>query len=281
MMKKIIYGIIFTILICLVSFYIYKTHNGYVMEDIIIKNDDNQKIYGQLYKPRTNKKMPIIIYSHGLGATYRAGIDYGKKFTEYGIATFTYDFRGGSSRSKSEGETTEMSFLTEMDDLELVIETVKKWSFVDPNNIILMGSSQGGAISALVSSSHPNDIKGTILLYPALSIPTVVHNWYSSTEDIPNEVEMTDNITVGPRYFIDIWNMDVYSMIEQDNKKILIIQGSDDKLVSVDHSKKVNDIYPNSKLKIINGAGHGFDGKEFDEAVEYILDYFKELNIIK
>ncbi len=281
MMKKIIYGIIFTILICLVSIYIYKTHNGYVMEDIIIKNDDNQKIYGQLYKPRTNKKMPIIIYSHGLGATYRAGIDYGKKFTEYGIATFTYDFRGGSSRSKSEGETTEMSFLTEMDDLELVIETVKNWSFVDPNNIILMGSSQGGAISALVSSSHPNDIKGTILLYPALSIPTVVHNWYSSTEDIPNEVEMTDNITVGPRYFIDIWNMDVYSMIEQDNKKILIIQGSDDKLVSVDHSKKVNDIYPNSKLKIINGAGHGFDGKDFDEAVEYILDYFKELNIIK
>ena len=281
MKKKIIYGIIFSVIICLLSMYIYKIHDKYEMEEIVIKNEDNQRIYGELYKPRSNKKMPIIIFSHGLGATFRAGIDYGKKFAEYGIATFTYDFRGGSERSKSEGETTEMSFLTEMADLEFVIDTVKKWDFVDKDNIILMGSSQGGAISALVSANHKEDIKGAVLLYPALGIPSAVQNWYPSIDKIPNEVRLTDNITVGIRYFIDIWNMDVYSIIQNDNKKILIVQGSDDELVSVEHSEKVNNIYSNSQLKIIDGAGHGFDGKCFDKAVDYILDYFKELNIIK
>lgn len=280
MKKKIIYGIIFTIIICGLSIYIYNINDDFVMEEKIIKNSNNQKIYGELYKPRLSKKMPIVIYSHGLGATFRAGIDYAKKLADYGIATFTFDFRGGSNRSKSDGETNEMSFLTEMDDLELVIETVKKWNFVDKNNIILMGSSQGGAISALVSATHNDDIKGTVLLYPALSIPSAIHNWYQNTSDIPNEVKMTDGITVGPRYFMDIWNMDVYSMIQNDNKKILIIQGSEDKLVSVDHSKMINNIYQDSELKIIDGAEHGFEGKNFDEAIEYVVDYFKELKII-
>lgn len=281
MKRKVIYGTIFIILICLFSMYIYNLNDDYVMEEKIIKNIDNQKIYGELYKPRSNKKMPIVIYSHGLGATFRAGIDYGKKLAEYGIATFTFDFRGGSNRSRSDGETSKMSFLTEMDDLELVIETVKSWNFVDQNKIFLMGSSQGGAISALVSADHPDDIKGTILLYPALGIPSVIHNWYENIESIPDEVEMTDNITVGPRYFMDIWDMDVYSKIQTDNKDILIIQGSEDKLVSVEHSQMVNDLYPNSKLYIIDGAGHGFEGKDFDEAMKYIIDYFKEIKIIK
>ena len=280
MKKKIIYGIIFAIIICGLSIYIYNMNDVYVMEEKILRNSDNKKIYGELYKPRTSDKVPIVIYSHGLGATFKAGIDYGKKLAEYGIATFTFDFRGGSDKSRSEGNTHEMSFITEMDDLEFIIETVKKWDFVDTNNIILMGSSQGGAISALVSSSH-DDIKGTVLLYPALSIPSAIHNWYSSVEIIPNEIEMNDNITVGPRYFIDIWNMDVYSMIQKDNKKVLIIQGSEDSLVPVEQSKYVNSLYRNSKLQIINGAGHGFDGKYFDEAITYIVDYFKELQIIK
>ena len=280
MKKKIILGTIFIVLICLLSFYIYSINDKYVMKEIIITNGDNQKIYGELYKPRTNKKVPLVIYSHGLGATFRAGIDYGKKLTEYGIATFTYDFRGGSERSRSEGETSNMSFLTEMNDLEVVLETINKWDFVDKNNIILMGSSQGGAISALISVNHQDDLKGVVLLYPALSIPSAIHGWYSRIEDIPSEVRMNDSVTVGPRYFMDIWNMDVYSMIKNDNNRILIIQGSDDKLVSVEHSKKINDIYHNSELKIIDGAGHGFDGKEFDEAIGYIVEFFKELNVI-
>lgn len=280
MKKKIIYGIIFAIIICGLSIYIYKINDDFVMEEKFIKNENNQKIYGELYRPRTSEKVPIVIYSHGLGATFRAGIDYAKKLADYGIATFTFDFRGGSKKSRSDGETTEMSFITEMDDLELVIETVKKWDFVDKNNIILMGSSQGGAVTSLVSVNHQDDIKGTVLLYPALSIPSAIKKWYSNTDVIPDEVEMNDNITVGPKYFMDIWNMDVYSMIKNDNKKILIIQGSNDNLVSVDHSKLVDSIYPNSELKIIDGAGHGFDDKYFDEAIEYIVDYFKELKVI-
>ena len=92
---------------------------------------------------------------------------------------------------------------------------------------------------------------------------------------------MTSKITVGPKYFLDIWDLDVYSIIAKDKKQILILQGTEDSLVSPEHSKKVNDIYENSELYFIEGAGHGFEGEQLDEAMVHIIDYLKQIETIK
>lgn len=278
-MKKILFIIFILIIVSIGVLVVINYNKGYKVNTFYI-NTDNGRVFAKTYRPKVKGKVPIVIYSHGLGATYNAGSKYAKELTKYGIATLTFDFRGGSNRSKSYGDTKDMSIVTECDDLEYLIKEVKSWDFVDSDKIILMGSSQGGAVSALVSSKH-DDIKGTILLYPALSIPTVVHNWYSSTSDIPGSVKMNDNITVGKKYFTDIWNMNVYDEISKDKKNIIIIQGTDDRLVSLEHSKKVNDLYSNSELYEIKGAGHGFDGEYFDESMIHVVDYLKKINIVK
>ena len=280
MKKKIIIIIIIIVILAIISLLLINQSKGFKVEEVYIKNESNQKIYAQIYKPKKSGKVPIIIYSHGLGASYRAGVDYAKELIKYDIATITFDFRGGANKNKSDGSPKDMSFLTEMEDLETVIDYVKDLDFADKEQIIIMGSSQGGAISALVSAKE-NDIKGTVLLYPALGIPSVVTKWYKSKEDIPESIKMTKKITVGPKYFLDIWDMDVYTEIAKDKKQILILQGTEDDLVSPQHSKKVNDIYENSELFLIKGAGHGFDGKQFDEAIVHIVDYFKKIEIIK
>ena len=282
-MKKRILLIIGIIILVVIGIFIYLQLNGKVHffdEVIYIKNKDDQKIYSVLHRPNKKGKVPIVIYSHGLGATYRACEDYADKLKEKGVATICFDFRGGSDRSKSDGSTKEMSFLTEMDDLETIIEEVKTWDFVDNDNIILMGSSQGGAVSALISAKR-DDIKGTVLLYPALGIPSSVSKWYSSKDKIPEEVKMTQKITVGKKYFLDVWDYDVYSEIVKDKKDILIIQGTSDLLVLPSQTKKVHKIYENSELFFIEGAGHGFDGDDFDEAMGYIINYLKKMKVIK
>jgi dienelactone hydrolase len=143
-----------------------------------------------------------------------------------------------------------------------------------------MGSSQGGAVSALISAKR-DDIKGTVLLYPALGIPSSVSKWYSSKDKVPEEVKMTQKITVGKKYFLDVWDYDVYSEIVKDKKDILIIQGTSDLLVLPSQTKKVHKIYENSELYFIEGAGHGFDGDDFDEAMGYITNYLKKMKVIK
>lgn len=279
-MKK--YLIIILILIIIITTFIIVNNNNstYVDGDFYITNKDNEKIYAVLHRPDKKGKMPLVIYSHGLGATYRACSDYADDLEDYGIATLCFDFRGGSDRSKSDGLTTDMSFLTEIDDLNTVIEYTKEWDFVDLDNIILMGSSQGGAISALVSAER-TDIKGLVLLYPALGIPSAMQRVFPSKDLIPEERRMTSNITVGKKYFLDIYDMDVYEMIKKDKKQIIIIQGTADDLVSPDQSQKVNDTYENSELYFIEGAPHGFEDDDFKEAMKYIIEYFKKLNIIK
>ena len=54
-------------------------------------------------------------------------------------------------KSKSDGKTTEMSVLTEVKDLEVVIDYVSTLPYVNKDKIFLMGCSQGGFVSALVT----------------------------------------------------------------------------------------------------------------------------------
>jgi predicted dienelactone hydrolase len=138
MKKKIIFVIVALCFICLGIFLIIRYHNKeYIEGEMYIENSSNQKLYAVLHRPNVRGKMPIVIYSHGLGATYRAGSDYAKELASYGIMTLCFDFRGGSNRSKSDGKTTEMSIVTEYDDLETILDEVKTWDFVDKDRIVL------------------------------------------------------------------------------------------------------------------------------------------------
>lgn len=290
MKKKIITLIIICVLLILgvVSFIIINNVNNkddaegfkHQVIDEYVENDNGDKIFTRLYKPNVEGKVPIVIYSHGLGATYRAATDYAESLVKLGVATLSFDFRGGSSRSKSDGKTTDMSIITEVDDLEFLLSMVREWNFVDQDNIILMGSSQGGLVSSLVSARH-NDIKTAVLLYPAMKLPEVMRNRYPNTNNIPESIRLNDNITVGKNYFIDIKELYPYEEVKKETKKILIIQGTSDTLVPVGQSRELNKLYKDSLLYEIEGAGHGFDGKDFDEAIKHIIDYFKDLNIIK
>ena len=282
-MKKVI---IFLFIICIIIITLIlgniskkdKDLNDYVIEDIYFKNDNNQKIYAELYKPNKKDKVPIVIYSHGLGATYRAGSYYAQKLLDNDIATLCIDYRGGSSRSKSDGKTTEMSIMTELDDLKLALEEVKSWDFIDKDKIIVMGSSQGGLLSAYISVLD-EDIKGTVLLYPALTLPDYINNRFPDDSDVPDEFQLA-SITAGRNYVTDIRGLSMFNVIKDETKKVLILHGTDDHTVPVSVSERANKIYKDSELYTIDGAGHGFSDSEIDIAMKYIIDYFKEIDVL-
>jgi len=255
-----------------------KDLSDYTIEDIYLKNDKDQKIYAELYKPLNKGKVPIVIYSHGLGATYRAGSYYASKLLDYDIATLCIDYRGGSSRSKSDGKTTEMSIMTELDDLKLALEEVRSWDFIDKDKIIVMGSSQGGLLSAYISVED-EDIKGTVLLYPALTLPDYINNRFVDDDSIPDEFPLA-SITAGKVYVTDIRGLSMFNMIKKETKKVLILHGTDDHTVPVSVSERAVNTYKDSELHTIEGAGHGFSDEESDIAMEYIINYFKEIGVI-
>ena len=140
----------------------------FTKEVIYCKNKKNKVIYGETFIPKGKGPFPLLIFSHGFG--YSMSYIEPEKLAMWGILVYQFDFCGESLSSKSEGESTEMSVMTEADDLECVIEQMKNQSFVDKNKIYLSGCSQGGFVSIIVGERLQKEIKGLILFCPAFSI---------------------------------------------------------------------------------------------------------------
>ena len=109
-----------------------------------------KKIYGMTVIPDGIKgRMPIVINSHGFNSNYQGSLIISQMLAEMGIASYCFDYCGGSMTSKSDGAMTDMSIVTEENDLNAVIDYVKTLDFVDTDNLFLLGTSQGGCVSVL------------------------------------------------------------------------------------------------------------------------------------
>ncbi|MBQ2665186.1 S9 family peptidase [Methanobrevibacter sp.] len=234
----------------------------------------NDEIYCEAYIPRED--CPIVIYAHSLGMSYRSGYEYFRELLKRNIGCVTFDFRGGGYSSKSKGKTTEMSLISEADDIITVFNHVKQWDFIDKDRIILLGTSQGGAASAVAASKLQNDLRGLIILYPALLIPDVAHE-YNSLSEIPDTQLFNGWIEVGKCYFEDAWNLDIFKEIGKYKKEVLIIHGTSDYIVPYPYSVKAHESYENSQLRLIEGAGHGFSGDKFRQCMSYVNDYLNKV----
>lgn len=241
--------------------------------------DQGQKIYGVAYIPDTeNEKVPLVLCAHGLGGSYRSNTAYAEQLASHGIAAYCFDFRGGGG-SGSDGDPTEMSVMTEVSDLEVVLEAASGWEFVDRERIVLLGESQGGIVSAIAAARHPDAIAGLVLLYPAFLIGDVVHEQFGFPEEAPERFQFLW-ITVGRPYVEDMWDYDVYEEIGNYTGKVLLLHGTADEIVPISYSDRAAKVYEDVDYHVLDGAGHGFQDGYFDEAVRYVFAYLQEIGII-
>lgn len=249
----------------------------YTTQEIKCPNGDYQ-IYGIAYIPNDGKeKHPLIIFSHELGNSHTSGVDYAQRLSQIGYAVYVFDFYGGTVGSNpTGGKNTEMSVMTEVSDLEAVLQTAKSWDFVDPDNIILMGGSQGGAVTGLTGVRHQDEISGMILLYPALSLFSDIHERFSDLDSVPEQYDMFGGwITVGKKYAADVWDIDPYQELSRYQGKVLLLHGDKDNSVDISYSDRASKVIPNVEYHVISGGGHEFSGQPFEDAVTHITSWLQ------
>lgn len=242
-------------------------------------SNNGKQIYGKLYLPKRRGKLPLVLYSHGLGDNYTDGVGYAEYLAERGIAVYVFDFCGGGEDSRSDGETTEMSIMTEVSDLEAVLNIARTWSFINKRKITLLGSSQGGAVSAITAARNAKKLKGLILIYPGFVMGDDMHQRFSTLENVPETFDMMGWLLLGRKYVEDIWDYDFYRELKSYKKPVLIIHGDADGIVPLSYSKKAQRVYPNADLYVIPGAGHGFLGSEDKEAKRQIYLYLRKFRL--
>lgn len=239
----------------------------YTIEEVHVEHD-GINLYGKTIVPngKDGKKFPTVIFAHGAESDYKADYTTLKSLAKSGIACYTFDFYGWTKRSTGPKGTAwfkgaprgvddayEKQVLEQVKDLNAVIEKVKTLSFVDTDNLFLLGSSMGGATVATCAITHSDDIRAIILQYPAINL---------------NPDAMVDNA---------IYDVNKYK------GNVLLLQGTVDKIVPLSMSEALYQHYnkytTHCTMRVYEGQPHVFTGKykviAAREAYEFIQDNMK------
>ena len=137
-----------------------------------------------------------------------------------------------------------------------------------------MGTSQGGAVSAVTAADHPDGIRGLILLYPAFIMAERANELFQSEEEIPNTYHFMW-MEVGHEYFASLLGYDIYADIAGYDRDVLLLHGDADTIVPLSASERALEAFPFALLEVLPGAGHGFSGEDESTAIRLIADYLQ------
>lgn len=280
-------GVLLIIIIIAISALLYyESHdfsdiNGVNKKEFYCYRGD-LKIRGTVFMTADCTDAPIAVVCHEFMTNRLFSYPYAIALAKNGYAAFCFDFCGGGIVCSSDGDSRDMSVLTEMEDLKSVIAFAKEQSYTNDEPLLLMGCSQGGLVAALTAAELQEEIGGLILQYPALAIPDAARKgemlWMSfDPNNVPEEMRFGPML-LGSRYATDVMNIDTLSTITKFTGKVLIIHGNKDTVVNISGSQRAVEAYEAAgadvNLQIIPGAGHIFlKSKEIKSAINYITKY--------
>ena len=233
---------------------------------------NGKKIYARAYIPDVQGPVPLVVYSHGLGASVDHDEEVQKTLAKSGVAVFSFEFAGGSSSSspRSEGATTEMSVLTELQNLRDALQFASSLPFVKADHIYLMGSSQGGFVSALMAEEVAN-LAGVFLLYPAFSLPDDIRSSFPKLDEAPESFNLLGT-KISKKYLVDVYPIDAYEGLSKITAPVHIYHGADDFIVPITASKKAVKALKDARLTTLDETGHSLTAEQQEQIGLEIAD---------
>ena len=244
-------------------------------EHIVISHH-GRTVHGVFRAPEGGGPFPAVLMSHGYNGCMTDFDATAECLAEAGIASVAYTFCGGSTRDTSGFPTTQMTLFTEREDAVALLDWLKENPLIDTRHIFLFGGSMGGLVSVLTASERPGDAAGLALLFPALCVPDNWRERFPNVEDIPETMDFWD-LTLGRGFFTAMRDLDVFSLLPALAQPTVIFQGNQDPIVPLADSERAEKMFPNARLHVFPGEGHGFS-PESSRQVDVLLRDFVKMN---
>lgn len=158
---------------------------------------------------------------------------------------------------------------------------------IDPNRLGVYGVSAGGHLSLMLGtdSDEGNPESNDPVLRESDRVKAVVA-WVAPTDlqiavwDAPEHLPSYEKF---PALNLDLQSAKKYSPLEHvtsDDSATLLVVGDKDTLVPIKHSQDIYSAFQNAKvtsqLIVIEGAGHGFEGKHRKRAQNEMVAWFEK-----
>ena len=253
-----------------------------VTEEYTVAYED-KNLYGQITAPKDykNKKLPVVVISHGFNNTFDMYKDYIQLLAKQGFLVYGFDYYGGSRNSKSGGQDMlQMSVKTELTDLTNVVEKLTSESYVDKDHLSIIGVSQGGVVASLYAAAKPEHIYNLGLIFPAYVLFDDVKETYQSLGS-PSFDQLPDSLThhnasLGKIYLTDALDIDIEDAQRTIIAPTLIVHGTNDTIAPYQYSVDAIQRIPNAKLVTVEGGSHRIDENFSKIAIPDIQNFLAE-----
>lgn len=252
------------------------------MEEQIIIHTDSHQLSSVLHIPQCNEheKMPALVICHGFISSkvgqHRIFVSLARQLCQAGFVVLRFDFSGCG---ESSGEYRDVTITGQIEETKKVIDFLIKHPNVDPEQIILLGHSMGGAIAASVAALDKR-IQQLILLSPVaepfddiVGIMGPVRYQESLQEGMVNY----EGFEIGRGFFFSLSEVHPLAEIHKFQGNVLLIHGSEDVETPLKNAYQYQTILDKRlgsqcKLRIVEGADHCYSSPTWKkELVTFIL----------
>lgn len=232
-------------------------------QDVNFKSADGVMLHGW-YLPAQGKAKGTVLFLHGNAeniSTHILGIYW---LPGRGYNVFIIDYRG---YGRSQGQADVAGALT---DIEAALQTLIARPDIDPDRIVVLGQSLGGAlaISAVAQSQLRSHIK-----------TVVVDSAFSSYGTITRE-KMADFWLTWPLQWIPWLTIDdsfspVNAIAKISPIPVLIIHNEQDQIIPVHHATRLYNAAHEPKDLWIQSSGRHIEALTYEGNREKLLRYFE------
>lgn len=224
---------------------------------------------------QNNSAVLIMLTGDGpKGSNSMSWVNMPPRLLKHGISSLLFDFSG---LGNSDGERKSLTLTKGITDFKNIYHELNQFSWIDKNNIGIMGSSFGACV-ALMCPEIMNKCKAIGFKSPCCFLPDAYLNEISM--DNFNEWVKTGfckengyDISV----FFDPFNYNVYNEAKKIKTRCLITHGNTDEIVPFTQSLYLKEFLGGEvELKVFDKGDHGYSGENWEKMANIFESFFKQ-----
>lgn len=211
------------------------------------------------------------------GSNSLSWVNLPPRLEKHGISTLLFDFAG---LGNSDGERKNLTLSKGINDFKIIFEGLKKFDWIDHENIGIMASSFGANV-ALLCPELINSTKAIGLKSPCCFLPDAYLNEIS-IDDYDEWVNVgfckENGYDISVLY--DPFNYHTYDEVKKIKTQCLITHGSKDEIVPLSQTLYLKYFWGGEvKLEIFENGDHGYsknEGKDWEKMANIFEVFFKQ-----
>lgn len=245
-------------------------------KQISLVNRAGYTLMGVVTIPEGVEKAPVLINVHGFGGN-KCGyknlhVQMARALEKQGIACVRFDMYGNG---ESDGEFSDMTFTTLLNDTEDIYNWVLKQEWTDKTKVILSGQSMGGYVAACAAPKlNPAKL---VLQCPGAGMWDGALERALAMEEKGIFSADVEGLCFSTAFNKDLHSYEPFSIAKGYKGPVLLIRGTEDQLVDNATCEKYMEVYGNTCSFVeLEGGNHNFSSILIREQLfKSIIDFSK------